>query len=294
MFVGKKGAWINQYAQPSFDVFMDRADDVDYIIIKYGLGGYEKLAVEAGKPWAAELMAEDGAGVQTAPARATMFGQMLAEQALQPGCGGAIINLEEADGGWHSDDGNATRRLIARFRTVTAGRVPLYASLDTRGNRPDYPYQRVCAELCDGVMPMVYPKAFGQTPKRAFEASITPKLLAAWKGKPVIPTIQTYDAIGGNAVYKQLELARLFDGVNAYTMGHATALEWATVANHKLASKPIELPLPSVEANLALGLAQLRVRWLEAMIQLAKEGTADEVAAFAALWKNLEGKGVNG
>lgn len=287
---GRKGAWINQYALPAPDTFMDRAEDVDYLIIKYGLVSYEKMAVEAKKPWLAEVMAELGAGSQNAFTQPQLFASRLASQATQPGCVGAVLNLEEADGGWHNDNGTGTRALILDFRRRLAGKsMMLYASLDTRGNRPDYPYQRVCAELCDGVMPMVYPKAFGQSPQVAFNASINPKVLARWQNR-IFPTIQTYGGIGAGPTFEQLQIARQFNGVNVYTLGHASSSEWTIVAAHKLASEPA----PVAPADLPLALARLRTQWLETLAQLALHGNADEVAAFAAYWKNLTGKGVNG
>jgi len=286
---GKKGAWINQFAMPTPDQLMVRAPAVDYLIIKYGMRQYELAANVKGWPWLAERMAEGGAGDQTAPARAEMYGQQLAEQANQPGCVGAVINLEESDGGWHTDDGTATLKLIRKYRSLC--NKPLYASLDTRGNRPNYPYQRVCAEQCDGVMPMVYPKAFGQTAAQAFAASLNALFRSMWNSKPIIPTIQSYDAITPQGVVDQMITAGRYSvsGVSVYTLGHATNSEWMAFVNTMILFPSIPTPPPVTtlpnDAVRAL-LFEARVKHLEAMMQLAMRGTPTEILAYATFWKN--------
>lgn len=280
---GKRGAWINQYAQPNAAVLASRAPQADYLIIKYGLAQYELVAAQKGWPWLAELMAEDGAGDQLAYTRPEKYGTRLGQQAIQPGCVGAVINLEEADGGWHNDNGTGTFKLIQAYRAV-AGSKPLWASIDTRGNRPNSPYQKVLAVECVGVMPMVYPKAFGQSEFQAYQSAISALFKQAWSGKPVIPTLQTYDNVGFTSVKNQIAEAvtRNLDGISAYTMGHATQDEWGAFI-----VTPAAFPLiPGTTPVSAVQLLQARIGYLEAMNQLANKGTPDELLSFATFWKN--------
>jgi hypothetical protein len=94
------------------------------------------------------------------------------------------------------------------------------------------PYQRVLADHVAGWLPMVYPKAFGKSVRAAFSASLDGKDFA---GKPVLPTIQTYDHIGAEAVAQQIAEVRrrpdLSGGYQAYTIAHATDAEWAVLTS---------------------------------------------------------------
>lgn len=287
--VNKKGGWVNQYSAPTDAVFVERAKKVDYIIIKYGMSSYERLCQALAMPWLAERMAESGAGSQNGPSNWLQYASELAAQANQPGCVGAVINLEEADGGWHLDNGSGTRALINKFRQLAPGK-PLYASLDTRGNRPIASYQQVCAQLCDGVMPMVYPKAFGQSPDQAMVVAVNNTLKQAWGAKPIIPTIQTYNGVGPVSVVQQITAARNIGakGFNAYTLGHASAQEWAEVAASSMFG-PVVPPTPPVTVPTAEQLLRGRVGHLEAMMTLALKGTPDEIVQYAAYWKRATG-----
>ena len=281
----KRGTWINQYAQPSAPLFLDRVKDVDYVIIKWGLSFYEQLARQSSKPWLAEIMGDSGVGSQNGPANAVLFATRLANQANQPGCVGAVINLEEADGGWHTDTGAATRLLITTFRRLAPGK-PLFSSLDTRGNRPDYAYQRVCAELCEGVMPMVYPQAFEQTAERAFASAINALMLQKWAGKEIIPTFQTYgptDVSAQTTVLRCLHTAGVIVGANSYTLGHATQDQWL----QSLTFLPKVVPPP---ADLAAGLIALRQAWVKGWHQIEQHGNVGEAVAYAAYWQRLTGQ----
>ena len=268
---GKKGAWVNQYAIPAPDLFMERAPQVDYLIIKYGLGGIEKMAVEAKVPWLAEIYPYD-----VDPAR---YANLLADQAGQPGCVGVVVNFESGDGPlvahWDGDDGRRTR-LFFDTLLPRIGALPIYASIDTRGDRPQRPYQRELARVCAGVMPMVYPKEFLQAVDVAFASAITPTVEVMWHGKEIIPTIQTYNDIGAAGVALQVKAAGLRDGVTAYTLGHASPEEWATFIER--ASAP---------AGDGAGLLALRVNWYTMMCQLAINGNVDAVVAFADSWKKM-------
>jgi len=247
---GKRLGWINQFNQPSPADFKSRVVQVDGAIIKFGhgLAKYEALAREVGRPWLAERMGESGIGDQQGPSRALVYARDLAEQANRKGCIGAVINLEEADGGWHTDSGSGTRQLIQEFRHLAPVGMPLLASLDTRLGRPNYPYQQVCADLCDGVMPMVYPAAFrpGMAPgfvEAAFRDCLTDLLYVRWAGKEIHPTIQVYDAMSPAAIRAEtraltdLLRAGMIHGGNFYTINHATQPQWEAALTFMIAEE---------------------------------------------------------
>jgi hypothetical protein len=285
---GKRGSWINQFAQPSHQLFIQRGKQVDYVVIKYGMATYEVTALQFGIPWLAERMGESGVGAQNGPAHAAQYAQELAAQANQPGCIGAVLNLEEADGGWHTDEGWSTITLIKEFQRLAPG-APLFASLDTRGNRPNYPYQRACAALCDGVMPMVYPKAFGLSASASFASAITPLLRERWAGKDILPTYQTYD--GADVPSQVAELDRLYSighiaGANSYTLGHASGQQW----QQSLAFAPVAPPPPPATApDLRAALVAMRTLWVNGWHAIEQSGTVGEAVAFADFWKRLTG-----
>lgn len=290
--VNKRGAWLNQYAVPSDEFFLARAKEVDYVVIKYGFQHFEKLCFRNEIPWLAELMAEDFPGDQKAWLEPLKYAIRLAAQAVQPGCVGAVLNLEEADGGWHLDrDGLATRTLIAEFRKY-APNMPLYASLDTRGNRPNYAYQQACAELCDGVMPMVYPQAFGQSATQALLATITPLVQGKWRGKAIIPTLQTYGPIEVASVQALGNICNLMNqagycaGVNAYTLGHASAGQWEAFLD---SSDWADGLTPVTEPDPREALITLGGVWKRQWTEIAERGTVEEAVALADMWRRLVG-----
>lgn len=275
----KRGAWVNQYSQPTETVFKSRAQQVDYIIIKYGLANYERFSREINKPWVAEFMPERG------PMFAIEDATKLAQQSMQEGCVAAVANLEEADGNWHSDDGAATSAFIRRYRQLSS--KPLFASIDTRGDRPNYAYQRVLAAECAGVMPMVYPQAFQQPVPIALSACITPLVLTKWAGKELIPTVQTYGDISEQAVREEGMLSGVLygggklHGINAYTLGHASLPQWnAFLYTTDWCKPPVIVPSPPQPV------LSRREQWLEGWVAIAHKGTPDEALAYAQYWKN--------
>jgi len=282
----KRGAWINQYSQPSHAVFLNRARQVDYVVIHYGLAAYEESARQFGVMWGAERMGESGVGSQDGPSHAVQYATELAAQANQ-GAAFAVINLEEADGGWHADDGWATLKLVNTFRQLAPGK-PLFASLDTRGSRPNSPYQRAAASLCDGVMPMVYPKAFGQSAPLAFASAITPLVRSRWTGKEIHPTYQTYD--NADVPSQMAEVSRLYaegiiNGANSYTLGHATEAQWLqSLTFNPVATQPVPRA-PDVQG----ALIALRKLWVEGWHTIEQNGTAGEATAFADFWQRVLG-----
>jgi hypothetical protein len=280
---------------PNRSVFVERARQVDYVVLKYGMGRtfgeagfYERLAVSVGVPWVAEVMGEWGVGSQDGPAHAITFADRLADQALQPGCIAAVINLEEADGGWQRDNGNATHALLDRFAARTFGRIPLFASIDTRAGRPSYPYQAALASRCSGVMPMIYPAAFKQSAERAFSAALTPLMLDRWRGREIIPTIQTYDITPGlvtDSVRALSQRAQVLAGGNFYTLGHATREVWsAALAYRPVASAP---PAPPPVVDTAHALRALAEAWRKGWTAIAERGTVAEAGAYAEWWKRI-------
>lgn len=288
---GKRGAWINQFALPPASQFVARGKQVDYVVIKYGFGMYERLAFDNGIPWVAERMGDNGAGSQDGPNTAKKFANQLADQALQQGCVAAVINLEEADGGWHHDDGSGTTDLIDTFR-ARCPNVPLFASLDTRGQRPDDAYQVVCAQRCDGVMPMIYPRAFGQTPARAFGAGLTASVYARWAGKDIIPTFQTYGDISPEDVDLSAAICNLarmmgrIHGANFYTLGHATEEQWMNALEFGTAPA-VPAPTPAPTPDIAAALIALRKAWRDGWAAIGEKGTMEEADALLAYWHKL-------
>lgn len=301
VLANKRGAWINQFAQPDAALFTERARQVDYVVIKYGLAFYEAAARAAGVPWVAERMGDMGAGSQNGPDNAELFANQLADQALQPGCIAAVINLEEADGGWHNDDGSATRHLIATFRARAPG-VPIFASLDTRGGRPDSPYQVACADECDGLMPMIYPQAFRPDGRfgfvqKAFDDCLNARVALRWDQKEIIATIQTYsstltrqDVEEEAAICGQLLRAGHIVGANAYTLGHANKAQWEGWLTF-IPSTPAPLPAPPApDTNEYIAaLVALRAAWTAQWTAIADKGTTPEAVALAAWWAKLGG-----
>jgi len=224
-----RGAWWNSYGSVPLDKCVQRAVDAKlrFVIVKWGRPDVETAFTKADSPFLVERYV-----LYSQP---EVEGQRLAN-AVDVGAVAAVINAEEggdeqSGGHWERDtDGSAMRRLIAAFR-IRHPTVELYASVDTRGNRLSLPYQRVLAQHIAGWLPMIYPLAF--YPDRlpgfiahAFEQSLDGK---DFGGIPVLPTIQTYDAIGGQAVRDQLaEIERRhLPGCQAYTIAHATDEEWA-------------------------------------------------------------------
>ncbi len=286
----KRGTWINQYALPNHQVFANRGRQVDYVIIKYGMATYEETARQFSIPWVAERMAESGAGAQNGPSLWQQYAVELANQANQPGCIAAVLNLEEDDGGWHTDDGWSTIKLVKRFQELAPGK-PLYASIDTRGPRPNYPYQRAAAALMDGVMPMTYPGAFGTSAATAFAATVSPLVRSRWAGKDILPTFQTYsppavDVPAQVAEVRSLFAAGIIQGANTYTLGHATQPQWDASLQYDV-SVPQQVPAPP---DVVAALTRLRELWVNGWHTIEQRGTIEEAVSLAAFWKSITGK----
>lgn len=77
---------------------------------------------------------------------------------------------------------------------------------------------------------MVYPGASAQPVQRAFADALDGHDFA---GKPVLPAIQTYGAIGARVVAEQIaeSCRRGLASYQAYTIAHATDDEWAVIVH---------------------------------------------------------------
>lgn len=226
----KRFAWWNHYGSlgPASVTARALAARLDCVIIKAGFSNVRNTLIDYGIPWATEIYAY--------PSRIDEQ-VALVKHDISAHATSVVINAEVE---WEETDAPAMTELIRKLRG--AGAATLYACTDTRGDRMAKPYQRVMAALCDGWMPMIYPGAFQQTTARAFAASLDERMGTApnginFRGKPVIPAIQTYGGIGAASVTLQIAECerRRLAGFGAYTIGHATAAEWDAVA----ASAPV-------------------------------------------------------
>jgi len=213
------GAWINQYATLPDAKLVARAQQCDFVIVKYGQWREFDLLKRAGVRLGIERYCY--------PGQAFTEGQMLAE-GIGRGAEFAVVNAEVE---WEFNGADVPmRQLITELRRQHPS-VEVYGCTDTRSYRFARPYQRVLAELATGWMPMIYPKEFQQTAAAAFASSLGGK---DFGGKPVLPAIQTYNGAGAALVTAQVEEAvrRGLPGCQAYTIGHATDAEWAAfIAN---------------------------------------------------------------
>lgn len=225
--------WVNNYA-PDPCVDRAKAAALNGMIVKYGMVAAERAYTEASIPWATEGY--------VLPKEADAWGQKLAN-AVNAGAVAAVINAEVE---WESQPAEPMERLIAAFR-ARHPTVELYASVDTRGNRLSLPYQQVLRRHIAAWLPMVYPKAFYPGCPPGFVSAAARNSLDGkdFGGLPVLPTLQTYDNIGPEAVRQQIAECkrRGLTGYNLYTIAHATDAEWAAI----VADKPQEETMPTLE-----------------------------------------------
>jgi hypothetical protein len=232
-------AWHNQYNTLPLAKCVERAQraKLEGVIVKYGLPEAEKAYAAAGIRWATERFAYADSPISE--------GNKLAD-AVDAGACFAVINAEEG-GGWGpaTATGPAMERLIDTFRIRHSG-APLYASIDTRGDRLSHPYQQVMLERCNGIMPMIYPGAFRPSqPGGYIEEGIADCLWNKdFRHLPVFPTLQSYSweypkgsgqihAMGPFGISRQAELLKVYGGLiqgfQFYTIHHATDAEWEEV-----------------------------------------------------------------
>ena len=215
-------AWWNGYGTLSVAPSVQRAKDaaLDGLIVKWGHWETWEAFRRADVPLAVERYVY--------PHQATLEARRLAE-GIDRGARFAVINAEVE---WETLGPEPMRQLIAEFRRRKPA-AELYASVDTRGGRMALPYQRVLAEHVAGWMPMIYPKAFRPSQPSGYIGQAFRDALDGndFGGKPVLPTIQTYDQIGAGAVSAQIAEVRRrrLPGFQAYTISHATDTEWAVL-----------------------------------------------------------------
>lgn len=230
MLAAGRWAWWNHYGRLSIDGCVRRVREARLagVIVKWGYHEARAAFARAGVPWATERYVY--------PDQPELEAQRLAED-VGRGARFAVINAEVE---WELLGPQAMRRLIAAFRRLQPD-AELYACVDTRGDRTSLPYQRVLAEDASGWLPMVYPKAFGQSVRDAFAASLAP---LQGSRLPVLPAIQTYDGIGAAAVRAQVREVRRrgLPGYQAYTIAHATDEEWAVIAADRSDEEPEMTP----------------------------------------------------
>jgi len=216
-----RGAWWNSYGSLPLDECVQRAVDAKlrFMVIKYGHPDVEVAFTRANIPFLIERYVY--------PNNPEGEAQKLAN-AVDAGAVAAVINAEVE---WERLGANAMQTLIAAFR-ARHPTVELYASVDTRGNRLNLPYQQVLRRHITGWLPMIYPKTFGQGVAKAFSACLDGK---DFGGIPILPTIQTYDGVGAAAVAEQVQEVnrRGLLGCQAYTIAHATDAEWAEFAHQE-------------------------------------------------------------
>lgn len=235
-----KWTWWNQYGNMSVQACIDRTVG----------SGLEGVIVKANYPHTIQRFKSAGVRVgaenYTYPERPETEGVALAN-AISAGCEFAVINAEAE---WEGDTlaGSKMRRLIASFRDRHPD-TELYASVDTRGGRINMPHQRVLGEHITGWMPMIYPLAFrDHRPPGYIQTAFGDCLDRGqdFQGKPVLPTLQTYDGIGPLDIDRMLAEVRRrgLKGYQAYTIGHATAAEWSVIASDDTfkASPPVPDP----------------------------------------------------
>ncbi|HXK34584.1 MAG TPA: hypothetical protein VNM91_11305, partial [Dehalococcoidia bacterium] len=238
----------------------------DALIIKYGDPGFERAISAAGTAWGVERFAYATQAVREA--------NMLAD-AVDAGARFAVANCEPNDGGGWGDAGadRAIRSLIDAFRRRHAS-IPLYICADLRrGRSRDSAFAREAARGgADGWMPMVYPKAFGQTVPRAFDAAFPG---ASYLGLPCMPVIQVYDAIGPALVREQIAEARArgATALSVYVVEAATDEELRAVAAAK--------DTAGTDAPDAATLNAVALAYLRGAIRILHEGTPTELRAWA-------------
>ncbi len=221
-------AWWNPNGNVSLPACVDRAKRARLrgVIVKHGHVEARRAFDAAGIPWATERYVY--------PAEPAAEGRWLAEE-VRAGARFAVVNAEVE---WERLGPEPMRRLIAEFRRL-APRAELYASVDTRGGRTALPYQRVLAEHVAGWLAMCYPKSFRPAQPSGYVAQAFRDCLdgKSFGGKPVLPTIQTFDGIGAVAVREQIAEVRRrgLAGYQAYTIGHATDEEWEAIVETQTA-----------------------------------------------------------
>ena len=246
----------NQYGSVPLNVCVERAKQLQRgVIVKHGFWTAFDAFKAAGVPVGIER--------DVYPSQPVREAERLSE-GIARGAEFAVINAEVEWERAGEAGGNAMQTLINTFRGLQPG-VEFYASVDTRAGRTSQPYQRVLGAVCTGWMPMIYPKAFFFPPFRPVihvPRSFTRSLDEGqdFQGKPVYPTIQTYDGVGEFAVRSQIaEVERRgLPGLQSYTICHATNVEWAAYVAGQTRD-PVTIPSEDNALQAQVNALQLRL-----------------------------------
>lgn len=246
---------------------------LDALIIKYGDPNFEREVSSASLRWGVERFAY--------AAQPEREAAMLAD-AVDAGASFAVANCEPNDGGgWDAPSAaTAIRILIDAFHQRHPTK-PLWICADLRRGRSlDAPFvreaargRRVAGETgVTGWMPMVYPKAFGQSVAAAFDAAYPGP---TYLGLPCAPVLQTYDAPGPDSVRQQVAEARhrAASALSIYVVETATDDELREVA----AAKTEPPPDPAVLRDIAAA-------YQRGAIAILDHGTPAELAHWGRLF----------
>lgn len=277
-------AWHNNYNTLPLAKCVERAQraKIEGVIVKYGSPATEKAYANGGIRWATEryVYSNDPEGEGTRLANA-----------IDAGGAFAVINAEEGPGGWGPTEytRGAMNAIINTFR-ARHPRVPIYASIDTRGDRLSHPYQQVMLLRCNGIMPMIYPGAFRPSQPDGY---ITLAVIECLQGKdffhlPVFPTFQSYSwewpkgsgqirILGPAGIQRQAALLQPYgveiQGFQFYTIHHATDAEWDAVCKlvQATSNPPLvdEAALRKVYMNLARELLAFQPDSLQQVVNSA-------------------------
>lgn len=241
-----------------------RLAGLDALIVKYGDPAFEREISAAGIGWGTERFCF--------ARQAAAEGEMLAD-AVDAGAAFAVANCEPNDGGAWDDPSAAAamRALITAFR-ARQPRAPLYVCADLRPGRSlDAPFVAEAARGgIDGWMPMVYPRAFGQGVREAFDAAYPG---AAYCGLPCAPVLQAYGGIGADAVAAQVAeaAARGAASCSIYAVETATDGELRAIAS--------AAPAAAADVLRATALAYLR-----GAVAILDHGTPRELESWGSLF----------
>ena len=243
-----------------------RLAGLDALIIKYGDPGFERAIAAAGISWGVERFAY--------AVQAEHEGAMLAD-AVDAGAGFAVANCESNDGGgWDEPGAEAAIRVLVNAFRARHPDVPLCIAADLRRGRSlDAPFVREAARGgIDGWMAMVYPKAFGQSAREAFDAAYPGPL---YLGLPCAPVIQTYDDPGPVLVVEQIAEAkrRGAASLSIYVVETASDDELRAVAT---ARAPAAID--------AAALRETAAAYLRGAIAILDHGTPAELSAWGRLF----------
>ncbi len=215
--------WWNQFGSLPLAQCVSRAKQVEGVIVK-------------ALYWP-EMMAFMNAGISVGVERYTYPSQPKKEagylaEGIRRGAKFVVINAEIEWERAGQAGGRAMAELLNELERLVPG-TEVYASVDTRGQRTHMSYQQVLGRVITGWMPMIYPKAFfpnGWTGHDWINQSFINCLETGqdFQGKPVLPTLQTYDNIGRVNVRRQIgdATSRNLMDIQAYTVCHATDDEW--------------------------------------------------------------------